>query len=89
MALSLHRCSEHRLPGREPHDPVTDGLDDTGQIEAEHERKPVLDVTRQHPFASLPVGGIDAGIVHPHEHLARPGLRVREIAPLQSFRSAE
>jgi hypothetical protein len=60
---------------------------------AHHARKiPPQDVRKVLEIAvasrpHLPVGGVDAGGMNVHHHLARPGRRVRQVAILQDLRS--
>jgi hypothetical protein len=60
----------------EPVDPVGDGDDDTGQVTADRRTTGPAQPERcpgEHRQAAgeVPVGGVDGGSVHLHEHLAR------------------
>ncbi len=67
-------------------DAFADGADHAGKIPPQDQWKlPLLVLARAH----LPVGGVDAGGDHVHDHLARPGDGIRQIAVLHHVQPAE
>ena len=78
--LITHLPAGHARPDRR---------DDTGQVEAQHEREVIVDVGGELALASFPVGRVDAGAGDLDQHLVGPGHRGRQLGGVQHLGAAE
>ena len=85
-AERVRQHAEHLVAGREQGHPQADRLDHAGGLPAQHERR-IAEEPAGRPV--LPVGGVQAGRVHPDEDLRGAGLRPVQLDDPQHLRPAQ